>query len=784
MNNRSLLPVATILFITLLSLAVPVMAEKTHVITASATEGGVIIPSGTVLVNQGKSQVFLIEPEEGYRIGDVRVDEISLGPISFYTFQNVREDHSLSVTFLSTTGTLELESRPPGASIFLDGVYLGVTSSSGPVSFDRIAAGTHSLRLVLQGYTDYQTSVQITAGTTTTVPLVILSPIPTTQTTTAPATSQTTVPTTTITTTQTTTAPATSQTTVPTTTITTTQTTTAPATSQTTVPTTTTTTTQTTTAPTTSQTTVPTTTTTTTQTTTAPATSQTTVPTTTPAMTGTALPAVSPTQIQPSSNTTPPVGTATGDGGGEAPPFTPPWTLLVLATGLFATIIMSRDILSSSRDTSVPGTRRLLSLLILAIPGIGQSVALHATIRSPGTGMGLFHDLAIIVIPVSFYLILSSIGLIIGALSSWPFRGMLRVHTVAGVVIVFLSLFSLARGDDPAPFVTVLFLISGLLTVLAARWQEGQSATGESRASAGQDREGIADESDVTRAAPPEGQVMVPRELGERYSGIRFVGLGGLAHVYRAIRRDTGEEVALKIPIRSDETTGKSFLKEIRAWEGLSHPNIVRVNEVNILPIPYIEMEYIGQTLADTPKPMPVRKAARICRDLCRGLAYAHERNVVHRDIKPENIMITGDGVPKISDWGMSKVMGIPGMPTLSGFSLAYAAPEQLAPETFGETDKRTDIYQLGCVLYELLTGRVPFPGTDMAQVTAAILSATPPPPSDINPDARLLDGIVMRCLAKTREERYQDAAELGRDLEHFLSRGSWRDFFDLFEES
>jgi len=132
----------------------------------------------------------------------------------------------------------------------------------------------------------------------------------------------------------------------------------------------------------------------------------------------------------------------------------------------------------------------------------------------------------------------------------------------------------------------------------------------------------------------------------------------------------------------------------------------------------------------------------------------------------------------------MSKVMGVPGMPTVTGFSLAYAAPEQLAPETFGETDRRTDIYQLGCVLYELLTGRVPFPGTDMARVSTAILTETPRPPSEMNPEARPLDEVVMKCLAKRPEDRYQDAAELERDLDTFLSRASQYDDLDIFEDS
>jgi len=738
MNTGPSIPVVTILILAVLLIIGPACAVKTYTISASAGEGGVISPSGEVRVDHGGSQIFIIEAANGFTIGDVRVDGKSLGPISFYTFTNVREDHSIAASFLPLTGTLEIDSSPSGASVFLDGTYIGKTTPTGPARFDGITPGTHSLRLVLEGYEDYATDILISEGSTTTVPLVTLVPIPTTATT-SPTPTRTPTPTPT---------PATTTTTSPTPTRTPT-----PTPSPTPTPTTTTTT-----SPTPTETTTP-------------------IESTTPA----GLPATSPVP----SNTTVPFETGPGNQGGLLPPSSPLRTLLVLVTGLLATVILSRDVLSSSREPLIPLKKRIIALFVLGIPCVAQAMALHATIRSGGAGGALFFDLAVVVIPVSLYLVLSGTGLVIGALLSWPFRGMLKAHTVAGVVMVFLSLFSLARGDDPAPAITGLFLLSGLLAALGARWQEGLYPAGKGHGTRGEAENRVAgDSSDVTRALPSRGQGMLPPDLADKYSSIEFIGSGGLAHVYRAVNSATGQEVALKIPLRSDETTGKSFMKEIRGWEGLYHPNIVRVNEANILPIPYIEMEYIRRTLADVPKPLPVREAARIARDLCRGLSHAHERQVIHRDIKPHNIMITDDGIPKISDWGMSKIMGIPGMPTITGFSLAYAAPEQLAPGTFGETDRRTDIYQLGCVLYELLTGRVPFPGTDMAQVTAAILSATPPLPSELNPAARPLDTIVMRCLAKKPEDRYQDARDLERDLDQFLSGTSPYDDFDIFEDT
>ncbi|MCX7220460.1 MAG: protein kinase, partial [Burkholderiales bacterium] len=103
---------------------------------------------------------------------------------------------------------------------------------------------------------------------------------------------------------------------------------------------------------------------------------------------------------------------------------------------------------------------------------------------------------------------------------------------------------------------------------------------------------------------------------------------------------------------------------------------------------------------------------------------------IIHRDIKPHNILIDSHGVPKISDWGMSRLIGSSATQTVAGFSLAYAAPEQVSPKRFGETDERTDIYQLGVVFYELVTGKLLFPGDDLAEVSNAIISKMPVPPS------------------------------------------------------
>jgi hypothetical protein len=474
-------------------------------------------------------------------------------------------------------------------------------------------------------------------------------------------------------------------------------------------------------------------------------------------------------------------------GNGGIPPSSPPipGIFIILAAGGLATIILSRDVLSSTRVRDVPLRRRLLACVLFAIPCTAMGVVLHWYLQFPGGNAGgLSPELVIVVLPLLVYLILSSVALMMGALLSWPFQGMLKAHTVAGVLVIFLALMALIAGDPARRFIMGVALLAGVLSTLAARWQDGNYShdRGGNGGPAGESvvlRNG----PDKTSALPLAGKGMFPPELADKYDVTEFVGSGGLARVFKARNLLTGQEVALKIPLQSDENTGKSFLKEIVGWEGLEHENIVRVTGVNILPIPYVEMEFIEKTLSDLQRPLPVRSAARICRDVARGLMFAHDRGIIHRDIKPQNILVTSNGVPKITDWGMSKVMGVTGMPTITGFSLAYAAPEQLAPLTFGETDQRTDIYQLGCVLYELITGTVPFPGNDMVQVSSLITSEVPRLPSRQNPNAKPLDPIVMRCLEKRPEDRYQNVRDLIMDLERFLLVDEKGDRYNIFED-
>ncbi|MFA6226440.1 MAG: protein kinase [Methanoregula sp.] len=261
-----------------------------------------------------------------------------------------------------------------------------------------------------------------------------------------------------------------------------------------------------------------------------------------------------------------------------------------------------------------------------------------------------------------------------------------------------------------------------------------------------------------------------PRELENKYTDIAFIGRGGIAWVFSAIRKTDGVKVAVKIPISFDEMTGRSFLNEIKAWETLRHENIVEVFGVNILPVPYVEMEFVPASLEEQEKPLPVWKAVHIIKGIADGLSYAHVHGFIHRDIKPHNILLNEECVPKITDWGMSKVLAADvKKSSIAGFSLSYAAPEQVSPSEFGRTDERTDVYQLGVVFYELITGSIPFGGESIVEVGDAILREAPLPPSEYNADAAAVEKIICKCLEKNSADRYQSAAELLDALSRYL---------------
>ena len=159
--------------------------------------------------------------------------------------------------------------------------------------------------------------------------------------------------------------------------------------------------------------------------------------------------------------------------------------------------------------------------------------------------------------------------------------------------------------------------------------------------------------SPVSQFTPrPLTPKQLPHDLLDRYTESEFIGKGGFARVFKAKRKD-GKFVAVKIPISMDAVTGKSFIAEMQNWTKLSHPNIVKLYDFNIMPMPYFEEELCDNALADQSKPIESEEAAWILFNICEGLKFAHDRKIIHRDLKPQNILLK-EGVPKISDWGLS----------------------------------------------------------------------------------------------------------------------------------
>ncbi|WP_292393765.1 protein kinase domain-containing protein [Methanoculleus sp. UBA303] len=255
-----------------------------------------------------------------------------------------------------------------------------------------------------------------------------------------------------------------------------------------------------------------------------------------------------------------------------------------------------------------------------------------------------------------------------------------------------------------------------------------------------------------------------PTELVDRYRDISFIGKGGFARVFRATRPDN-TEVAVKIPLSIDAATGKSFIAELQSWTRLSHPNIVKLYDYNIMPMPYFEMEYCESALADMEKPMAPREAAGIIFNICEGVKVAHNQRIIHRDLKPQNILIK-NGVPKVSDWGLSKVVTESRTSTTTSFTAYYAAPEQI--NNTGK-DERADIWQIGVIFYELVTGVLPFTGESMVGVVSAITMKNPQPPSKIVAESSDVESIILKCLEKEPDNRFQSILELQKELARYL---------------
>jgi serine/threonine-protein kinase len=263
-----------------------------------------------------------------------------------------------------------------------------------------------------------------------------------------------------------------------------------------------------------------------------------------------------------------------------------------------------------------------------------------------------------------------------------------------------------------------------------------------------------------------------------RFRVIEEIGRGAMGVVYRAEDPMLGRVVAIKTITLSGTPEERAhfearFLQEARAAGGVAHPSIVTIYDFGREgDTAFMAMEVLeGRELRDLIRDggIPPSEAVEIAARVAEALAFAHARGVVHRDVKPGNIMVLADGRVKIMDFGIAR-LDEPGVTTATGLLLGsprYMAPEQVAGRAF---DHRADVFSLGVVLYEMLTGTAPFGGEDIPQLMFQVMNAAVPPPSRANPSLpSVLDYIVARALKKNPDERYANADEFAKDLRESL---------------
>ena len=278
-------------------------------------------------------------------------------------------------------------------------------------------------------------------------------------------------------------------------------------------------------------------------------------------------------------------------------------------------------------------------------------------------------------------------------------------------------------------------------------------------------------------AQPVSNEPQVGQVFDERFEITDIISRSGMSSVYKATDLKTGRVVALKVPLlklESDPAFFSRFEREEEIGRALDHPGILK-----IVPIdpkersrPYLVMEYLeGHTLDEImqrTKPMPEADALRIVSRVCDALDYLHKHGVVHRDLKPQNIMLCNDGSLRIMDFGIAKAATSKRI-TFGGFSPTLGTPDYMAPEQVkGQRgDERTDIYSLGAILYEMVTGRLPFEGQNAYQVMNARLAGDPVAPRAHNPALRPeVEEIILHAMARTPSDRYESAAAFKADLD------------------
>src|SRR5271155_3966417 len=285
----------------------------------------------------------------------------------------------------------------------------------------------------------------------------------------------------------------------------------------------------------------------------------------------------------------------------------------------------------------------------------------------------------------------------------------------------------------------------------------------------------------LPRAATPirDMTMTTPQHLSDRYELGEILGFGGMSEVHLARDVRLHRDVAVKV-LRADLARDPSFYlrfrREAQNAAALNHPAIVAVYDTGEAetaagPLPYIVMEYVnGVTLRDivhTEGPMPPTRAIEVIADACQALNFSHQHGIIHRDVKPPNIMISSTNAVKLMDFGIARPLSDSGV-SVTQTAAVIGTAQSLSPEQArgDPVDARSDVYSLGCVLYEMLTGEPPFVGDSPVAVAYQHVREDPVPPSlrheGISGD---LDSVVLKALAKNPENRYQTAAEMRTDL-------------------
>ena len=278
-------------------------------------------------------------------------------------------------------------------------------------------------------------------------------------------------------------------------------------------------------------------------------------------------------------------------------------------------------------------------------------------------------------------------------------------------------------------------------------------------------------------------QIIAPGStIGSRYKVTKVLGVGGMGVVYKAEDRELGEPVAIKTlkpeMVATDTSALERFKSEIRLARRISHRNVVRTYDLGEMNgLYYLTMEFVeGASLKDLIRArgrLPASAVLPIAKQLCRALEVAHEEGVIHRDIKPQNMVVQGDGVLKVMDFGIARLASRPAESGHTQAGMIVGTPEYMAPEQLAgdELDGRADLYATGCVLYECLTGDVPISADSPLVLFSKVLEETPMPPAHRHPDIpEALSELVMWTLAKSRDDRPASALELHRRLDAIVA--------------